>query len=383
MRDLPARRPGLVCGTALAALLTLTFAAPASAGDCPGNPTALGTSRTLVVDPAEHPRIGTMQYPETLPLADHEVVLTFDDGPLPKHTKPVLDLLAAECVKATFFIIGRMARDYPAALHEVQQAGHTIGTHTQNHPLGMNRMPFDQAKTEIDDGIASTAAALGDPAQVAPFVRIPGLRSSAAIEDYLASKGLMAWSADFPADDWHKISAAQVARIALSRLEAKGRGILLLHDIQARTEGALPVILRELKARGYRIVHVVPATAKRPKTPTQPWQWRLHPSDPTLTTSRPDSVRPALETATAAKRSGPRSVLAVRLAQHRTPPGWPANSRFPNDDSALLLLRPVPAVFEFPEDRLHPSRVVAKSATRSADNPARRTSRAEVPKMRQ
>src|ERR1700761_7161715 len=82
----------------------------ASAADCPDHPNALGTSRTLVVDPREHPRIGTMQYRETLPLADHEVVLTFDDGPLPRNSNKILDILAAECVKATFFTIGQMAR---------------------------------------------------------------------------------------------------------------------------------------------------------------------------------------------------------------------------------------------------------------------------------
>ena len=78
----------------------------ASAGECPGNPDALGTSRTIVVDPREHIRIGTMDYAETLPLVDREVVLTFDDGPIPPYTGKVLDILAAECVKATYFIVG-------------------------------------------------------------------------------------------------------------------------------------------------------------------------------------------------------------------------------------------------------------------------------------
>src|SRR5258707_3497546 len=103
-------------GHAAVLLLSLAsgiVAAPASAADCPGNPGALGTSRTLVVDPREHPRIGTMQYGETLPLQDHEVVLTFDDGPLPPHTTKVLYILAAQSVKSTFFIIGRMARSFP------------------------------------------------------------------------------------------------------------------------------------------------------------------------------------------------------------------------------------------------------------------------------
>lgn len=272
-------------------LAAVSLGMPAHGAECPGNPDALGTSRTLVVDPREYPRIGTMQYAETLPLSDREVVLTFDDGPLPKHTKAVLDTLAEHCVKATFFTIGRMARDYPAILQQVHAAGHTIGTHTQNHKLRMNRMPLEEAEAEIDDGIASAAAALGDPSPVAPFLRIPGLLRSQAVEDYLVSKGIMLWSADFPADDWHRISSERVAEIALSRLEAKGRGIMLLHDIQPRTVAALPVILRELKARNYRIVHVVPATAARPKTPTQPWQWRLRPAAPAVVARTPPPLR--------------------------------------------------------------------------------------------
>src|SRR3974390_1376664 len=94
-------------------LLALACGAMAQAADCPGHPDAIGTWRTLVVDPHAHPRLGTMQYPETLPLRDHEVVLTFDDGPLPKNSNQVLDILASQCVKATFFEIGRRAQAYP------------------------------------------------------------------------------------------------------------------------------------------------------------------------------------------------------------------------------------------------------------------------------
>jgi peptidoglycan-N-acetylglucosamine deacetylase len=266
--------------TALACGLLAGFAVhTASAADCPGHPNALGTSRTLVVDPREHPRIGTMQYPETLPLADHEVVLTFDDGPLPRNSNKVLDILAAECVKATFFTIGEQARNSPEGVRKLLAADHTIGTHTQTHPLSMNRMPIERAKQEIDDGIASTKAALGDNADaLAPFFRIPGLLRADNVEDYLAEQGVQVWSADFLADDWRHISSARVYDLAISRLEAKGKGILLLHDIQARTVAALPRILETLKARGYRIVHVVPATAERPATPTEPQEWLLHPS---------------------------------------------------------------------------------------------------------
>jgi peptidoglycan/xylan/chitin deacetylase (PgdA/CDA1 family) len=273
------------CAALCLGLLTCITAQAASAADCPGHPGALGTSRTLVVDPREHPRIGTMQYAETLPLADHEVVLTFDDGPLPRNSSQVLDILASQCVKATFFTIGRMAQAYPEGVRKLRDAGHSIGTHTQDHPLDMKRMPIERAKQEIDEGIASVKAALGDDAALAPFFRIPGLSRADGVEDYLASQGIQIWSADFLADDWRHISSSRVYDFAMKRLEDKGRGILLLHDIQARTVAALPRILRELKARGYRIVHVVPATSERPATPTEPQQWQLHPPSETVAIS--------------------------------------------------------------------------------------------------
>jgi len=253
----------------------------AFAADCPGHPGALGTSRILVVDPRQHPRIGAMQYAETLPLRDHEVVLTFDDGPLPHNSNQVLDILASQCVQATFFIIGRMAQAFPEGVRKVRDAGHSIGTHSQNHPLGMNRISIERARQEIDEGIASVKSALGDGAGLAAFFRIPGLSRAEGIEDYLASQGIQTWSADFPADDWWHISSSRVYDNAIKRLEEKGKGILLLHDIQARTVAALPKILHELKARGYRIVHVVPSTSEVSATPTDRQEWQVHPPSET------------------------------------------------------------------------------------------------------
>src|SRR3978361_957974 len=97
----------------LSGVLTCVTAQAASAADCPGHPDAIGTSRTLVVDPRQHPLLGTRQYAKTLPLEDHEVVLTFDDGPLPKYSYQILDILAAHCAKATFFLVGRQANANP------------------------------------------------------------------------------------------------------------------------------------------------------------------------------------------------------------------------------------------------------------------------------
>src|SRR5207248_664554 len=100
---------------------------------------------------------------------------------------------------------------------------------------------------------------------------------SPPMESYLADRRIMVWSADFPIDDWRHIPPEMVMARALDRLDRKGKGVMLLHDVQASTTVALPYLLRELKARGYKIVHVVWSTPDRPKTETMPRQWILQP----------------------------------------------------------------------------------------------------------
>jgi peptidoglycan/xylan/chitin deacetylase (PgdA/CDA1 family) len=241
--------------------------APVMANSCPGNPNAIGTSRTITVEPSELPRIGSMQYRTTLPLNDHEVAITFDDGPLPPYTNHVLDTLAAECVKVTYFLVGRQANAYPDLVRRIYNAGHSIGTHSQNHPLTFDQMAPARVEREVGAGIASVQAALGDPHAIAPFFRIPGLLRNGQVESYLASQSLAVWSADEVADDWYRgVSAQQIVRKAMSRIEAKDhRGVLLLHDIHPATAMALPTLLKELKAKGYKIVQAIPA-GERPKS---------------------------------------------------------------------------------------------------------------------
>src|SRR6516165_2100594 len=210
----------------------------ASTDACPGNPDALGTSRVLTISPSKFSEIGSMQYTQSLPLNDHEVVLTFDDGPLPPYSNIILDALASQCVKATYFLIGRMAHQYPSMVRRIYNAGHTIGTHSQNHPLAFERLPLRRVESEVEGGVASVDAALGDAKGLSPFFRIPGLGRRSA--------------------------AKTIVQRAMQRLEAKGRGILLLHDIHPATAMALPMLLKELKAHGFHVVHVV-AAGDRPK----------------------------------------------------------------------------------------------------------------------
>ena len=365
----------------------------ACAADCPGHPNALGTSRTLVVDPREHPRVGTMQYPETLPLADHEVVLTFDDGPLPRNSNKILDILAAECVKATFFTIGNMARFSPEGVRKLLAEGQTIGTHTQDHPLSMNHMPTERARQEIEDGIASAKAALGDNADaLAPFFRIPGLLRADNVEEYASEQGIQIWSADFLADDWRHISSQRVYDLAISRLEAKGKGILLLHDIQARTVAALPRILETMKARGYRIVHVVPATAERPATPTEPREWLLHPAPDTIAQwpQVPNFAFADLGSLPVPARSDFDVTGDVPMLHQPSPSrtSWPEPSVSAADDATVTLAAPATTLFEVQgnldvalRNAAHVSHRTHAAASNVADSGGRRLSRRELRRL--
>src|SRR5262249_8722169 len=134
----------------------------ARAENCPGNPDALGTSRVLTLDPREYPRVGAMDHAVALPLSDKEVVLTFDDGPVPRYSDQILDILAAQCVKATFFLVGEMARAHPSTVRRIFAEGHTIGTHSEDHPSRFGKLPRLLVEWEIDKGILDVGAALGD-----------------------------------------------------------------------------------------------------------------------------------------------------------------------------------------------------------------------------
>jgi len=149
---------------AVAAWMTFVTAAPAA--ECPRKD-ALGTSRVLAVDAATYPRVGLKSFPQTLPLEDHEVVLTFDDGPWPATDRKVLAVLAQECVRATFFLIGKPASEHPELVRRIAAEGHTIAHHTWTHH-NLKYMKPEAAIGEIDKGIAAVETALHGTATTTP-----------------------------------------------------------------------------------------------------------------------------------------------------------------------------------------------------------------------
>ena len=243
-----------------AALAGLVGASSPEAAECPRKG-ALGTSRVLSVDAKTTPRVGLKSFPQTLPLADREVVLTFDDGPNPPTTSKVLAALAQECVRATFFLIGLHASQHPDMVKRIAREGHTIGHHTFSHPF-MARIPFDKAKSEIDRGIAADETALKGVSTVTPstpFFRFPYFESTQAQLDLLQGRGIVVFGADLWASDWTEITPEQELKLVTERLAASGKGIILFHDPKARTAAIMPAFLRYLRDNGYRVVHVVPA----------------------------------------------------------------------------------------------------------------------------
>lgn len=246
-----------VLGAALVA--STAWSAAVQAAECP-RPGTLGTSRVLRVDAAAMPRVGLKHFPQTLPLWDHEVVLTFDDGPWPPTTPKVLAALAQECVRATFFLIGKPASEHPELVRRIAAEGHTIGHHTWTH-RSLMRIPPSQTTEEIDRGISAVETALhGVATRVpsTPFFRFPGFESTPATLDLLQSRGIVVFGSDLWASDWNAMTPSQELKLIIDRLKTARKGIILFHDSKARTAAMLPAFLRYLRDNDYRVVHVVP-----------------------------------------------------------------------------------------------------------------------------
>ncbi|MFA5901913.1 MAG: polysaccharide deacetylase family protein [Hyphomicrobium sp.] len=222
---------------------------------CATRSDVLGLSRIVEVDTAKGPIFGRGAHGGFDVLAEGEVVLTFDDGPLRPYTRAVLKALAQHCTKATFFMVGRMAAADPAMVREVAKAGHTIGAHTWSHAK-LSSLTAEKAEEEIELGFSAVATAREAP--IAPFFRFPYLRPNAGAVDYLKGRDVASFTIDVDSRDFRTRDPEEMQKNVLTQLAARHRGILLFHDIQPSTARGLPALLTELKRRGYKVVHMVP-----------------------------------------------------------------------------------------------------------------------------
>ena len=226
------------------------------------NPDALGVERVVQIDTTGAPGFGFQNFKAYDFLRDHEVVLTFDDGPWPGNTERVLQALADQCTKAMFFPIGKHAGWHPEILKKVIAAGHTVGSHTWSHK-DLTKLSFDEAKAEVEMGIAAVSVSAGDK-PIAPFFRFPALRNPPDVVKYLATRNVAIMSTDWDTFDFKMRRPEQVVKSVAERLTKHGKGIILMHDFQHATSEAVPEILAWLKKNNFKIVQMV---ASKPLEP--------------------------------------------------------------------------------------------------------------------
>jgi peptidoglycan/xylan/chitin deacetylase (PgdA/CDA1 family) len=237
---------------------------PAKSAPTCDKPDGMGLARTVEIDTTGGPAFGTEHFKQYDFLRDKEVVLTFDDGPWPENTPKVLKALTDMCLKATFFEIGEHASWRPDISKTLAAAGMTVGSHTWSHK-DLARKPYatdiEQAKQEIEMGVSAVHMAVDGP--IAPFFRFPDLQQPADLMTYLGTRNIAIFSTDLDTFDFKLRKPEDVVKSAMTKLAKNGKGILLMHDFQHATADAMPELLRQLKAGGYKIVHMVP---KQPVT---------------------------------------------------------------------------------------------------------------------
>jgi peptidoglycan/xylan/chitin deacetylase (PgdA/CDA1 family) len=231
--------------------------APASvawAAPCNGNPDALGVTRTVEIDTSSGPRYGLFNYGMTEFLQPGEVVLSFDDGPSKDATPAILSALAQQCVKATFFSMGKHALEFPDIVRSVVAAGHTVGTHTFSHPH-MPSIAVAKATDQIELGFSAVNSVA--EGSIAPFFRFPYFQDSPALLAHLREREIAVFSADIDSYDYTGIPSQEIVTNVMKQLKERGKGIVLMHDIIPETAAALPDLLQQLKANHFHIVQLI------------------------------------------------------------------------------------------------------------------------------
>jgi peptidoglycan/xylan/chitin deacetylase (PgdA/CDA1 family) len=260
---------------------------PYSIGSC-DKPGGMGLSRVVQINTSGGPAFGVGHFEHHEFLRDKEVVLTFDGGPRPQTTDAVLKALADNCLKATFFELGDRATQYPDIVREVAAAGHTIGSYTWSYQ-DLAKKPYatdlDAAKAEIEMGFSGVRMAAGAP--IAPFFRFPDLREPPKLLQYLAERNIGIFSTDIDSFDFKLHRPEQIIETVMGKLKKRGNGIILMQDFEIATAQALPELLRQLKANGYKVVHMVP---KQPVSTLAKYDAMIREKEKTdVTNTRPQS----------------------------------------------------------------------------------------------
>lgn len=175
------------------------------------------------------------------------LALTFDDGPYPKVTTHILDILEKHSVCATFFVLGSRVAGREELLLRMEALGCEIGNHTYSH-ADLTGLSAQQIAEEINKTNAEFERVLGHPAAV---VRPPYGYQNASVRKNVPYP-LVTWTVD--ANDWKPRNAAELAAAVVK--EAEGGSVILMHDQQDSTAEAMDAIIPALIEKGFRFVTV-------------------------------------------------------------------------------------------------------------------------------
>lgn len=185
-----------------------------------------------------------------------QVILSFDDGPHPL-SKAVVEILDRVGVKAHFMQVGIHVKMFPEITKLIASSGHSIGNHSWDHSE-FTKLSFEDQVKQISDTNRIILETIG---WIDPFFRYPYGATTAEMNQFLKdhSEANFLWSVD--TNDWKKINAdksvrtnAQVIQETLDQLDQRGRGLVLFHDVHARTIELLPTFLKRLYEKGYTVV---------------------------------------------------------------------------------------------------------------------------------
>lgn len=223
-----------------------------------------GVHRTVTLNTEGGKRYGKSHGGAQDFLKPKEVVLTFDDGPVPNITPKVLHELDKHCAKATFFMVATMAKNNPALARKVANKGHTVGIHSYSHK-NLGQVSGANAISDVNRSITAIEKAVGR--DVAPFFRFPYLSENKSVNQHLKGLGYGVFAIDVDSLDYKFSNPTSMVNRVMSELNRKGKGIILMHDIQKVTANGLGQLLDRLDKGGYKIVHIRGRGGKDPKAP--------------------------------------------------------------------------------------------------------------------
>ena len=195
------------------------------------------------------------------------LALTFDDGPDPRWTPAILDILKRENVPATFFIIGKNGQSYPDLVRRIANEGHELGNHTFTHP-NLGEIPLSLTELELNATQRLIESEIGRSTVLfrPPYFGDAEADKPQEVEPAIVAQnlGYLMVGVRIDPNDWHlPVTADQIVSRTIERAtdtnpETRGE-VILLHDAggdRSATVEALPRLIHELKARGFRFVPV-------------------------------------------------------------------------------------------------------------------------------